>query len=175
MPKLAIYVPKKDMREIEKWRKKINFSRVFMQALRREIADRSRFVEAREEQVAVAAAYYRRRLMEDSARLVDIGYRLGSRHVMDCRLAPETIRRLLEIDDLETAQPEDLVAVEQALGKGIDEVNQLARQHGFDEASHPAWRLAVYRGYLTGVAAAWKRVCEYMQRTSEPCKRETPQ
>ena len=33
MPNLAIYVSKKEMRHIDRWRKKINFSRVFMRAL----------------------------------------------------------------------------------------------------------------------------------------------
>ena len=39
MPKLAIYVPKKAKKEIDRWRKRINFSQMFMRALEGEIRE----------------------------------------------------------------------------------------------------------------------------------------
>lgn len=164
MPKLAIYVPKKDMREIERWRKKINFSQVFMKALLREIRSRSRKVDAGRGKLAAAAEYYRQKLAEDSDSLSDFGYKLGTQHVIECRLDPETIRTLLEIDGLDRAEGDGLAAVEQAIGSDRKQVDELADRSGFDEQSHPAWRSAVYEGYVAGVGAAWKRICDEMGR-----------
>ena len=83
MPKLAIYVPKKDMRQIEKWRKKINFSRVFMRALLAEIRERERAGKPSkkgEKQMVEAAAHYRQELVAqgsvalDDEELMDIAF-----------------------------------------------------------------------------------------------------
>ena len=46
MPKLAIYVPKKAKKEIDRWRKRINFSQVFMRALENEIRELQRAIDA---------------------------------------------------------------------------------------------------------------------------------
>jgi hypothetical protein len=162
MPKLAIYVPKKDMREIERWRKRINFSQVFMKALSQEIRDRSRMVEAPEEKVAAAADYYKRKLAEGSASLVDVGYSLGAGHVVECQLAPETIRGLLEIEELDSLTTGDLTAIEAAIGKDKKTVADLLQEQGYSDESHPMWRVAFYQGYVRGVTEAWKQVCEQM-------------
>ena len=82
MPKLAIYVPKKDMKELDKWRKTINFSQVFMMALMDEIHQRSRTPAAGADQLTAAAQHYRRELAGSASPMVDLGYQLGSRKVL---------------------------------------------------------------------------------------------
>jgi len=163
MPKLAIYVPKPAMREIERWRHQINFSQVFMRAITEEIHQRSRAVEGGDEKWAAAAAFYRRKLAENSASLVDFGYQLGGQHILDCRLSPETIRRLLAIEPLDASRQQDWEAIEEAIGSDGSKLEARAQQLGVDDLSHPTWRTAIARGYLAGVAAAWKRVCDQIR------------
>ena len=162
MPKLAIYVPKKDLRVIEKWRKKINFSKVFMRALSDEIRDRSRVVDTDDAKLTAAAEYYRRKLADGSEPLIDFGHQLGSRHVIDCQLSPDSIRQVMKIKESETWQPEDVAAIEETIGDDLQTIDDLLTKNDYDEQSRATWRHVVYRGYLQGVAAAWQRVCEHM-------------
>lgn len=163
MPKLAIYIPKRDMREIEKWRKKINFSQVFMQALMREIAHRSRSVSADDDKVSAAARHYRKKLASNQQPLVDFGFQSGSDDVLECRLAPETILRLQRIEDSDDPSSADQHEIEKALGDHKAKIADFAAQHQIDESTHPLWRTSICSGYVNGVAAAWKRVCEEMR------------
>ena len=166
MPKLAIYVPKKEMRVIEKWRDEINFSQVFMRALMQEISERSRRVRAQRGQVTAAAKYYQRTLSEASQPLVDFGHKLGARHVLQCRLSPELVLRLAAIArprKTDAMQSDDVATIETAIGRDSKCIDDYANQQGYDEQCYPTWRLAVYRGYLGGVGDAWKRVCEKMR------------
>lgn len=163
MPKLAIYVPKKQMREIDRWRKKINFSQIFMKALSQEIAERSRDVSAADGELTAAAEFYRNKLAETSGPLIDIGFELGSRQVIDCQLSPEMILRLLKIDDVGTANEDELSALEEAIAPHAGRIDEFRQTHGYDERSYPNWRAVVQTGFLKGVAAAWQRVCERMK------------
>lgn len=162
MPKLAIYVPKKRMREIERWRKSINFSQVFMKALLTEIRNRSRAIDAAQGKVSAAAAYYRQKLDDAAGPLHDVGYSLGSEHVLACRLEPETIRELLELVDREAFGSQHIERVERALGADRRKIDAWAARNGCDNQKQPAWRSSVYRGYVAGVADAWKKVCEHL-------------
>ncbi len=163
MPKLAIYVPKKEMREIEKWRKKINFSKIFMTALLKEIRERSRTAKGTKDELAAAAAFYKRKLSENSQSLVDFGFEVGSKHVIGCRLSPDVIRRVLEIEEFDTADSEAIKVIEGAIGSELRLANEHIQKHGYTERSHPTWRHEIFRGYVKGVAAAWKRVCDEME------------
>lgn len=166
MPKLAIYVPKRDMRQIEAWRKKINFSKVFMKALMAEIRAMERSTKrttSDQGQLARAAEYYQCEMIEEGADvLVDRGFALGRQHVLDCRLSATTIRQLLKIDSADRLSTAESAQVVELLGDAMRGVDQLAEKHGFDDTSRPLWEQAVYRGYLKGVAAAWQEVCEQM-------------
>lgn len=164
MPKLAIYVPKQEMRKIEKWRKRLNFSRIFMHALEREIHEQSRALEAPDDKLATAARHYKREFAESSEVLFDFGYRLGCRHVLDCRLTPEAIRRLIRLHERDAELgPDENATVEELLGDGLQEVQEFTNGQNYDKDSLPVRRTAVYRGYLKGVADAWKQVCEKME------------
>lgn len=163
MPKLAIYVPKKAMKEIERWRKRINFSQVFMRALHNEINDRSRILDSDSDQLSAAALHYKRKLSDGSKPLVDYGHQLGSQHVIQCQLSPETIRRILEITDFETVTTEDISAIDQTVGADLKSVDKMRKEQGIDAESHPTWKNEVYRGYVKGVSDAWKQVCEAMK------------
>ena len=162
MPKLAIYVPKKDMRVIEKWRKRINFSKVFMRALSQEIRDRNRVVTTDDDKLGAAAAYYKRKLTECSDVLVDSGYDLGTSHVIECQLSPELIQRLLKLGRQQDWNDDDLAFIEEAVGDRMAAIDALLDKHGYDAQARPTWRKVVYQGYLNGVAAAWQKVCEHM-------------
>jgi hypothetical protein len=165
MPKLAIYIPKKDMREIEKWRKKLNFSQVFMTALRREIRERSQFMKVSDDQMARAAEHYRRALTEDAGPLVEVGYQTGCTHVLECKLSPEVIRRLLELNDSEAWQAPELEEIVEAMG-GARAFEKCVGEHGLEDRTHPTWRESICRGYTKGVSDTWARVCERMRSPS---------
>lgn len=159
MPKLAIYVPKKEMRELDKWRKEINFSKVFMQAVMREIRQRSRHVED-QDKVTAAAAHYKQELALDTGPLEELGFQIGTSHVLDCRLTPEQIRGVVAFKSFDAEQQEQVEIIETTIGSDIGRVDE-ALDAG-SKASRDAWRLVVYGGYVKGVAAAWQRVCEQM-------------
>jgi len=163
MPKLAIYVPKQEMREIDHWRKRINFSRVFMRALQDEIRQRSRTVDAKDDQLAAAARHYRQALTNASGTMTEFGFQLGSDDVLECRLSPESIHRLLEIDDPAQLNANQISTVEAVLEDQAQRITDFAGKHGYDLPLDPALRDAVYRGYVQGVVAAWKQVCHRMQ------------
>lgn len=161
MPKLAIYIPKKDMREIDQWRKKLNFSQIFMRALRQEIRERSRLIDAPDEQLAQAAEYYRQALTDDSESLVDIGYQLGCTQVLQCAISPAVIRRLCELNDTESS-PSHREEIVEAMG-GKQALKKLVRGHDLDDRTHPMWRESICLGFVKGVADTWARVCERMR------------
>jgi hypothetical protein len=165
MPKLAIYVPKKDMREIEKWRHSINFSRVFMAALSHEIRRRSRTPQAAQDKISAAADFYRSQLAEDCEPLVDFGYRLGTEHVVNCRLTAGTIGKLAALRDAEMLDEKQTKLVQQALSDDQGEVDKFCDDHGFEKRACPTRHLAVHKGYVTGVADAWQEVCKHMNST----------
>jgi hypothetical protein len=162
MPKLAIYVPKEDMKEIERWRKKVNFSKIFMHALRREIRDRSRVVKAADGQLAKAAEHYRRALAQDLSSLVDVGYELGSRHVLECKLSTAAIRRLRTLSEQDTLEAAEVESVSQWLG-GEKVLDELARGQELAEHADPISCELICRGYARGVADAWEKVCDHLR------------
>ena len=166
MPKLAIYVPKKDMRQIERWRKEINFSQVFMKAVLAEIRQKERWSGASgdNEQVASAAEFYRRKLVEEGGDgIVEYGHSIGLKHVLECRLSPVVIRRMVEIHRSDELGKKASADVAEAVGEDLKEADALAERGGYDPTSQPAWRSALYRGYVSGVASAWEKVCEQMK------------
>ena len=111
MPILAIYIPKKNMKLIEKWRKQVNFSKIFMAALDREVKNRSRKVGTKKDKIAMAAEHYKTRLVEDSTVLVDFGYQLGVDDVLECRLETETINKLLNVSEFDDLATDDIPLV----------------------------------------------------------------
>ena len=115
MPKLAIYIPKKDMREIDKWRKKINFSRIFMQALHKEIRELSHEAKSPQDKVAAAARFYKEKLIEKSGDLLEFGNQLGRDKVMECKLSPEVILQIVEIREHDSLDADDTAVIEKAL------------------------------------------------------------
>jgi len=163
MPKLAIYVPKPQMRELEKWRKKINFSQVFTRAVMQEIRDRTRLTEESADDVANAARHYKRLLSSSagSEEVVAAGHRLGTRHVLDCHLSPEVLRRLMDCN--EHLSDDDVEAIEKAIGDDKKSLTDVLQDEGHNDDSYPTWRFDAYRGYLKGVADAWQRVREQMK------------
>lgn len=163
MPKLAIYVPKNRMKDIERWRRRINFSQVFMDALAREIREQTRAAELDKDKLAAAARHYQRELAANCQPLVDCGFKLGSEHVADCRLKLPMIERLTSIVEPDALSSKEIKLVEDALGSESRQVTEYAAEHGYDDKSHPTWRTIVYGGYLRGVSAAWQQVCEKMR------------
>jgi len=166
MPKLAIYVSKQDMKSIERWRKRINFSKLFIHAVFDEMRRLERSVTAPEGKVAAAADYYRSKMSQIAGPLTEFGFELGAAHVLDCKLSPEVIRKLLEVRNVGVEAAEDRKLIEQTLGEDLRNVEQFANDHGFREETFPTWRTAAYRGYLDGVAAAWEKVCLKMRESS---------
>ena len=163
MPKLAIYVSKQDMKSIERWRKRINFSKVFIQAVFDEIRRLERSTKAPREKLGEAVDYYRTKLTKSAAPLTDFGFELGNAAVMECRLSPEIIQRLVKSQESVVDEHGIKKLVEQALDADLRKIDEYARQHSIDDKSNPAWRSAIYAGYRDGVASAWEKVCEQMR------------
>lgn len=166
MPKLAIYVPKKEMREIDKWRKKINFSKIFMQALKQEIRERTRTSESLpQDKLSAAARHYKQKLIEGSASVADFGYELGSQEILDCQLTPEVIHQLVEIGEQTAGDlgDEQQRYIEKSLKNCRAAIEAFCREHSIDEQTNPAWRDALYRGYLKGITVVWEQVCREMK------------
>ncbi|MFV2066510.1 MAG: hypothetical protein ACC645_05980 [Pirellulales bacterium] len=101
--------------------------------------------------------------MECSPTPLDFGHQLGTRHVLKCQLAPDTIRNLLELQGRERFDSNHIATIENALGADLAELDKLAApKEKLDRQSHPAWRVAVYRGYVAGVADTWRQICHRM-------------
>lgn len=164
MPKLAIYVPKTAKKQIEKWRKTINYSQIFMRALEGEIRERQRSLESGDDRLTIAARHYRRRLTESAEALLDLGHQLGTRLVLECQLEPDTIHRLADLASLEELSFQDRETVEKELGKQADLLAKEAAELGYHEQSHPGFRADLYRGVVLGVAGAWKQVSAEMNQ-----------
>ena len=166
MPKLAIYVSKQDMKSIERWRKRINFSRVFISAVFEEVRRLERTADAPEGKLAAAADYYRSKMTEGASPMTDFGFELGTVQVLECQLSPEAIRRLLELRTMGFDAAEERKALEQSLAGGLGKLERFAKEHGFTDESYPTWREAAYQGYLDGIASAWEKVCVKMRETA---------
>jgi hypothetical protein len=155
------------MREIEKWRRKINFSQVFMTALGHEIRRRSRRPTAAKDKISAAADFYRSQLAERCEPLVDFGYQLGNDHVVNCRLTAQTIGKLVALKDSESLDEKQAKLVKQALsnvqGDVQGDVDKFCDDHGFEKRACPTRNLAVYQGYVTGVSDAWQEICKHMK------------
>jgi hypothetical protein len=166
MPKLAIYIPKKDMRELDRWRKKINFSQVFMTALRREIRDQTRNSSAPSDELARAAVHYRRSLAEEVGSVGDTAYQLGSADVLQCRLTVPVIRSLLELANLETLSADEIESTVEAMG-GNEALEAIAEKHGVDDRTDLTWRELACRNYIKGVVDVWAQVRERIRATTD--------
>jgi len=164
MPKLAIYVPKKAKKAIDRWRKTINFSQVFMRALEREIRERERAAAAEDSQVAIAARHYRQQMSEHSDALVSLGHREGVRLVLECHLEPEPIQEMVSWADRPELGVEERSRVREWLGKSRDSLLKSASNLGYREKTHPGLESDLCRGVVLGVSDAWSRVCEEMNQ-----------
>ncbi len=162
MPKLAIYIPKKDMKAIEKWRKKINFSKVFMQALLREIRERSRVVDTNEDRLKAAAVHYKKLLNDSSEDLIEFGHKLGSAHLIDCQINAELVQKIIQLKDNDDWTPEEVDIVQNAIGEDLKSIDEFIDQNDYDRPSQATWRKVVFQGYVQGVAVAWQQICDHM-------------
>lgn len=163
MPKLAIYVPKQEMREIERWRKTLNFSRIFMKALRQEIQRRTQLAGVGGDEVAKAAEHYRQLLADDDHGPEELGHQLGRTHVLECKLTPSEIRSVLRLQG-RSDWTEDEEKLVRRLAGGKNQLSQMATNREWTQQSHPTWEASLLNGYVEGVAAAWERVCEHLRR-----------
>lgn len=170
MPKLAIYVPKKQMKVIEKYRKRLNFSQIFMQALEAEIGKQS--PGPGEDRLAKAAAFYKQQMSQREGSVVDYGLDLGRQHVLDCDLSLETLNSLLEIARKDAPSDQDYGEIQAAMGKDWRRCEGFLETQGFapadspseeDNAAFVAAARELDRGYVRGVAETWQQVSEQMK------------
>lgn len=171
MPKLAIYVPKQEMKKIDRWRKKINFSRVFMQALAREIKRQSQPATGNDK-LAAAAVHYGQQLSDDLSPVREFGVQLGTADVMDCRLTMPEIQAILRLIESSVAEKKDLEDVRQrCLKQHRKKIMDFAAKRSMDDVKHPGWRPHLLDGYAEGVQTAWDEVCRVMNKSTSS-KRE---
>lgn len=166
MPKLAIYVPKREMKKIDRWRKKLNFSQIFMQALAREI-DRQSQPRAAGARLAAAAAHYGEQLSGDLSHLRAFGIKLGAADVMDCRLTIPEIKAILglvETDDGKKVIPAQ--ARDGAWKHHKKVISSFGEKQKIDDIHHPGWRRSLHDGYVEGVQSAWDEVCRVMNEST---------
>ena len=161
MPKLAIYVPKDEMKKIDRWRKKINFSRVFMRALAREI-ERQSSPAPDNDKLAAAAMHYGRELASDLTPIRQLGVQLGTADVVECRLTKQQVYVVLGLDDGKPKKRE--LACLEALKDHKKAIDATWKKSHRDESKHPGWKRELVDGYIDGVRSAWDEVCRVMNR-----------
>ena len=120
MPKLAIYVPKQAKKEIDRWRKRINFSQVFMRALESEIRELQRAVDADDSQLTAAAQHYRRQMADGREMVGSLGHTEGVRLVLECRLDSEAIQTLAKWSEEPGLDGQQRERIGELLGKNGD-------------------------------------------------------
>ena len=164
MPKLAIYVPKQAKKEIDRWRKRINFSQVFMRALENEIRELERAVEADDSQLTAAAQHYRRQMADDREVVISLGHAEGARLVLECRLDQEAIQTLVKWSEEPELDGQQRGRIGELLDKDGDALRKSAKKLGYRPESHPGLEGDLFRGVVRGVTGAWGRVCEQMNQ-----------
>ena len=164
MPKLAIYVPKQAKKEIDRWRKRINFSQVFMRALENEIRELERAVEADDSQLTAAAQHYRRQMADDREVAISLGHAEGARLVLECRLDQEAIQTLVKWSEEPELDGQQRGRIGELLDKDGDALRKSAKKLGYRPESHPGLEGDLFRGVVRGVTDAWGRVCEQMNQ-----------
>ena len=165
MPKLAIYVPKKEMRHIDRWRKKINFSQVFMRALGAEIERlESKGGDDGPDRLAMAATHYQQAMSEhQSDSLTARASQIGCDHVLSCDLSPTTILSLIALyeRDSETGlTPNQRDQIREMIGDQYEVLRTAAERDGLLTQSAQDWEQVAYEAYLQGVCEMWRKVCE---------------
>ena len=164
MPKLAIYVPKKAKKEIDRWRKRINFSQMFMRALEGEIRELQRAVDADDSQLTAAAQHYRRQMVDDREVVVSLGHTEGARLVLECQLDPEAIQTLVKWSEEPELDGKQRDRIAELLGKDGDALRKSVKTLGYRPETHPGLDNDLFRGVVRGVTDAWGRVCEQMNQ-----------
>jgi len=164
MPKLAIYVPKKAKKEIDRWRKRINFSQMFMRALEGEIRELQRAVDADDSQLATAAQHYRRQMADDREVVVSLGHTEGARLVLECQLDPKAIQTLVKWSDESELDGQQRERIGEFLGENRDALRKSAKTLGYRPETHPGLENDLFHGVVRGVTDAWGRVCEQMNQ-----------
>ena len=164
MPKLAIYVPKKAKKEIDRWRNRINFSQMFMRALEGEIRELQRAVDADDSQLATAAQHYRRQMADGREMVVSLGHTEGVRLVLECQLHPEAIRTLVKWSEEPELDGKQRDRIAELLGKDGDALRKSVKTLGYRPETHPGLDNDLFRGVVRGVTDAWGRVCEQMNQ-----------
>ena len=164
MPKLAIYVPKQAKKEIERWRKRINFSQVFMRALEGEIRELQRAVDADDSQLTAAAQHYRRQMADDREVVVSLGHTEGVRLVLECRLDPEAIQTVAKWSEEAALDGKQRERIGELLGKNGDVLRKSAKKLGYRPETHPGLENDLFHGVVRGITDAWGRVCQQMNQ-----------
>ena len=164
MPKLAIYVPKQAKKEIDRWRKRINFSQVFMRALESEIRELQRAVDADDSQLTAAAQHYRRQMADGREMVVSLGHTEGVRLVLECRLDSEAIQTLAKWSEEPGLDGQQRERIGELLGKNGDALRKSAKNLGSRPETHPGLETDLFQGVVRGVTDAWGRVCEQMNQ-----------
>ena len=138
-----------------------------MKALMAEIKVRERQSSrsASKNDLTSAAEHYKSVLVKEESSLTDVGYQLGSQHVLQCVLSPSTIREILRIQDSGQWTAFDQQIVRDAIGKDTNTVGKAAEAaNGEEEAL--VWKLSMLRGYVAGVAEAWQQVCKQINEAN---------
>ena len=160
MPKLAIYVPKAEMKLVEKWRKRLNFSRIFMKALHAEIERQQAEKGGRRPstttaaEVAVAAKFYKSQLNEPAESLEQLGKRTAREQILACTLPVDVVQQLTALCDQDVLSPEDMRFIKRQVEKTPAAADK--RLHGNDQKRPDVDAFA--RAYLQGIAKTWQEI-----------------
>ena len=163
MPKLAIYVPKAEMKLVEKWRKRLNFSRIFMQALHAEIERQQakrkghRSPSAADD-VVRAAEFYQAQLNEPSETLEQLGKRVAREQILSCAVQVDIVQKLVEMCDQDALSAEDMTLIKRQIEKTFVAADK--RLHG---TGNKPLADAFATAYVQGIAEAWQEISEQFE------------
>lgn len=164
MPKLAIYVPKAEMKLIEKWRKRLNYSQIFMKALQEEIRRQRakkestrRKSSAAASDVVRAANFYKSRLNQSDESLDELGKRMAREQVLACSIPVDVVQQLVRLCDKDELTRDDMLLIKRQIEHTSLAAD--ARLNDFDTKSEDME--AFSRAYLQGTADTWQEITQH--------------
>ncbi|MCR4412807.1 MAG: hypothetical protein NUV77_10325 [Thermoguttaceae bacterium] len=152
MAKIGVYVPDEKMPEVEKWRDKINFSRVFMDAFQREV---------RTQQMLQVSQNELENVVNRLRREFDEHFQAGKEAGLGCGTAwakdEAYLRQFRELcDPPEGADPLEENDFFRIVGECYEAfVDDQCKESGLDR---PAYVAGYIEGFIEGARAIWVQV-----------------
>ncbi|MBW3597692.1 MAG: hypothetical protein KY475_10490 [Planctomycetes bacterium] len=158
MAKIGIYIPDDMVDEIEKWRAKMNFSRIFVEAFERAVLESADEDRVTKKELRVAVQRMKKAMGRDAEQGRKDGVELGRHWALE--LAPRDKLRAVASG---RSQPDDL---ERFVGADYDRappgdmayLNDRFPHHGHNVQDWEAYNSGRNEGFVEGATQVWNRL-----------------